>query len=105
VYARIATFEGAPEHLESGIAATRDMIDSSLDTPPEGLDGVRGIWMLVDRDTGRTMAITLFDTEEDLRRGDDALNAMSPPVPAAAERTGVDFYEVAYQRQLALPVS
>ncbi len=104
MYARVATFEGKPEHVEKGIAATREMIESSLDSPPDGLEGVRGLWMLVDRETGRSVGITLFDSEDDLRRGDDALSAMSPPVAGAAKRTGVDFYEVAFQRQLAVPV-
>jgi hypothetical protein len=45
-----------------------------------------------------------FDSEDDLRRGDDALNALSPPAEGAAKRTGVDFYEVAFERQMALPV-
>ena len=104
VYARIANFEGKPERLEEGIAATREMIESRLDSPPDGLEGVRGIWMLVDRESGRSLGITFYDSELDLRRGDDALNAMSPSDAGAAKRTDVDFYEVAFQRQLALPV-
>jgi hypothetical protein len=104
VYARIATFEGPPERLKQGVAATRKMVESSLDSPPDGLEAVRGIWMLVDRESGRSLGITLFDSEDDLRRGDDALSALSPPAEGAAKRTGVDFYEVAFERQMALPV-
>ena len=37
--------------------------------------------------------MTLFDTEEAMRRGDEALNAMNPP-GASGRRTAVDFYEV-----------
>lgn len=97
MYARVATFEGKPDQLEKGIAESRDLLESSLDSPPDGLEGVKGLWMLVDRDTGRSLGITLFDSERDLRRGDAALDAMSPPVDGSARRTGVDFYEVAYQ--------
>ena len=32
--------------------------------------------MLVNRETGKGVGITLFDTEEAMRRGDEALNAM-----------------------------
>ena len=40
--------------------------------------------------------ITFFDDEEALRRGDEALNAMSPS--GGGSRTAVEFYEVAIQR-------
>jgi hypothetical protein len=36
--------------------------------------------------------VTLFESEEAMRRGDEALNAMNPS--ADEQRTSVDFYEV-----------
>ena len=53
--------------------------------------------MLVDRERGRGIGITLFESEEELRRGDEALNAMSPP-QGGGQRTNVEFYEVAARR-------
>ena len=50
--------------------------------------------MLVDRSSGNAMGITLFDSEDAMKRGDEALNAMSP---SSGSRTGVEFYEVAVQ--------
>ncbi len=45
------------------------------------------------------MGISLFDTREDLERGDAALRAMSPPVPdAGGRRESVEIYEVALRR-------
>jgi hypothetical protein len=42
------------------------------------------MWMLVDRKTGKRLGITL-ETEDELRQGDDALNAMVPAaVPSNA---------------------
>ena len=38
------------------------------------------------------------ETEEDLRRGDEALNAMSPADPSG-QRIGVSVYEVALHKQ------
>ena len=46
-------------------------------------------------DGGRSMAISLFETEEDLRKGDETLNAMSPPGEGMGRRTSVEMYEVA----------
>jgi hypothetical protein len=36
----------------------------------------------------------LFETEEDLRKGDAALNEMSPSGPDVGTRTSVEIYEV-----------
>ena len=49
--------------------------------------------MLVDRQSGKGLGITLFESEEAMRRGDEALNAMNPG-PGGGQRTGVEFYEV-----------
>ena len=51
--------------------------------------------MLVDRSSGKSIGITLFDSEDAMKRGDEALNAMSPG--GGGSRTGVEFYEVAVQ--------
>lgn len=43
------------------------------------------------------MAISLFETEEDYRQGDETLNAMSPPGEGMGRRVAVEKYEVAVQ--------
>jgi hypothetical protein len=55
--------------------------------------------MLVDRENARGLGVTLFENEEDLRRGDEALNAMSPAVDAGQRRASVEIYEVMHRRQ------
>ena len=61
---------------------------------PTGLEGAKML-MLVDRETGKGLGITLFESEEAMRRGDEALNAMSPG--STERRTSVEFYEVPVQ--------
>jgi hypothetical protein len=51
--------------------------------------------MLVNRETGKGFGVTLFDSEEAMRRGDEALNAMSPG--STERRTSVEFFEVPVQ--------
>ena len=100
MYARIARFEGGDvTQIDDVINAARQMIDSTFDSPPEGLEGSKAVWMLVDRENARGLGITLFETEEDLRRGDQALNAMSPAVDAGQSRSSVEVYEVAHRRE------
>jgi hypothetical protein len=88
--ARVARFKGDPAQIDEAAANVRADVDSGQ--VPPGLEGAR-MMMLVDRTTGEGLGITLFDSEEAMRRGDEALNAMSPG--GGAERTAVSFYEVA----------
>lgn len=96
MFARIARFEGAdPAQVDQVIARVREDIRGE---PPEGLEGARGVWMLVDRQNGVGLGITLFETEEDLRRGDEALNRMSPG-SGGGQRASVEVYEVAIREE------
>lgn len=52
--------------------------------------------MLVDRKTGKGLGVTLFESDEALRRGDEALDARTPG--AGWERASVEFYEVPVHR-------
>ena len=100
MYARIARFEGGDtSQMDAVIDGARQMIDAKFDSPPEGLEGSKAVWMLVDRENARGLQRKLFETEEDLRRGDEALNAMSPPVDAGQRRSNVEIYEVAHRRE------
>jgi exopolysaccharide biosynthesis protein len=58
---------------------------------PEGLEGSK-MMVLVDRASGKTLGITLFESEEAMRRGDEALNAMNPE--GGQSRSSVEFFEV-----------
>lgn len=92
MYARVATFESDPANVDDAIAMVRSEVASD-ETPP-GLEGARML-MLVDRETGKGVGITIFDSEEAMRRGDEALNAMSPG--GSERRVSVEFYEVPVQ--------
>ena len=89
MYARIATFESDPSRVDDAIAMVRSEV-ASEETPP-GLEGAK-MMMLVNRETGKGLGITLFESEEAMRRGDEALNAMNPGM--SERRTSVEFYEV-----------
>jgi hypothetical protein len=94
MYARVARWEGA-----EGDALRRsaeDINSRSASGPPEGVPAT-GFLMLIDPDGGRNLAVALFETEEDMRKGDETLNSMSPGVEDGnvGKRTSVEFYEVA----------
>jgi hypothetical protein len=91
VYARVATFESDPASLDDAINMVR--VEVAGDTPP-GLEGAKML-MLVNRETGKGLGVTLFESEDAMRRGDAALNAMNPG--ASERRTAVEFFEVPVQ--------
>ncbi len=99
MFARIAKFEGAAGDQEA-IDRLRNQVEADLQGgPPPGLEDVKGVWFLVDRQSGGGLAVTLFDSEEGMRRGDEALNSMSPE-DATMQRTSVELYEVVFRREL-----
>jgi|ERR687895_115128 hypothetical protein len=100
MYARIARFEGGDtSQMDAVINGARDQVDSNFDSPPEGMEGVKAVWVLVDRENARGLGVTLFESEEELRRADEALNAMTPAVDAGQRRSNVEIYEVAHRRE------
>ena len=91
MYARVARFETEPAEFDRAIEHVRGEVAQGA---PPGLEGARML-MLVDRASGQGLGITLFASEEAMRRGDEALNAMSSG--AGARRASVEFYEVPVQ--------
>lgn len=92
MYARVARWEGADAETLKRTAA--EISADAESGPPEGLPAKK-LLLLHDLEGGRAMAITLFETEEDYRQGDETMNAMSPPGEGMGQRVGVDKYEVA----------
>jgi hypothetical protein len=91
VFARIATFESDPTNIDAAIEMVRSEIAQDA---PVGLEGAKML-MLVNRETGKGLGVTLFETEEAMRRGDEALNGMNPG--STERRTSVEFFEVPVQ--------
>jgi hypothetical protein len=95
MYVRIARFEGGdPAEADQTVARVRQRMQTER---PPGLEGAKRLLLLIDRQNGRGMGLTFFDSEEDLRRGDEALNAMTPE--GGAQRASVEIYEVGMDEQ------
>jgi hypothetical protein len=92
MYARVAAFQSDPAMVDDAIEMVRGRVESG-ETPP-GLEGAKML-MLVDRASGKGLGVTLFESEEAMRRGDAALNAMS--TGGSERRLSVEFYEVPVQ--------
>jgi len=104
MHARIARFEGGDaSRIDEQVAEMRSQITETRagglpDDAPEELrtlvDTVSRFVHLVDRETGTSIGISFCDTEENMRRADEAMNQMSPD-QGGGRRTSVEIYEVA----------
>ena len=92
MYARVARWEGAEGEA---LRRSAEQINAQAASgPPEGVPA-KGFLMLIDPGSGRSLAVALFETEDDLRKGDETLNAMTPSGDDVGNRTSVETYEVA----------
>ena len=89
MYVRVATFEDSGD-LDTAVDQVKNDVENN--NRPPGLEDAKGMMMLVNRESGKSMGIVMFETEEALKRGDEALNAMSPS--EGSKRSSVEFYEM-----------
>lgn len=90
MHARVGTYEGGDaEGLVKGFDSQTDKV--------RALDGFAGAHFLVDRDTGKGISITLWDSEEALEASLEATKQMREDAvqPAGARVVDVSHYEVA----------
>jgi hypothetical protein len=87
MWARVARFEGDPADIDARLDRLRP--GSTRAIPPELADA--RFLLLVDPASGGMLGVTLFDSEEAMRKGDEVMNAGPGN---AGSRSAVEFYEV-----------
>lgn len=98
MFARVARWEGADgATLEESANEIRAQAEAE-GGPPAGLPA-KEFLLLHDTAAGKAVAITLFETEEDYRQGDETLNSMSPPGGGMGERVSVEKFELAIRME------
>jgi len=93
MFARASTFQGSLDQTIEGIRVAREQILPAARL----MDGFKGIYILFDRESGRSLSITLWETEEDMRASEEAASRLRAE---SAETSGdtvvsVERYEVA----------
>jgi hypothetical protein len=99
VYARVATFERSDmSRMDEMIETVKERMEG--DAPPH--PAMKGGLMLVDREGGRTLGITFFDTREAIQDAEATFARMGDEIPEElrGRRVGVDVYEVAAEQRL-----
>jgi hypothetical protein len=88
--ARVVSFEGVDADRIGEIR--KEMQEGDR---PEGLPPAE-IVLLHDAEAERALVMLIFETEDDYRRGDEALSAM-PAEDTPGRRTSVNRYDVAHR--------
>jgi hypothetical protein len=91
-FARVVTFEADSEAIDAMVKEI-----GSASGPPEGMNSTR-ITVLADRAAGRAVISVRFPSEDDLKKGAEMFEAMSPPDVGNIRRVSVDVYEVLLER-------
>ena len=91
MFARIGTWQGSPDELERWISRARERVKPSVQQDP----GLKAAYWLVDRQGGKGLIITIWESEEAMRSSEQA-RARRQAVTSAATGAKVttDRYEV-----------
>jgi hypothetical protein len=93
VFARVSMFQGDPQQIDQGINYIQE---SALpDVRPD--ERFEGAYHLVDRQSGKAISITLWESEEAMRATEEEANQLRAGIAEAANATieSVETYEVA----------
>ena len=95
MWARVSRFVEPLNRLDDDIRESKDSVKELLDKSP----GSEGVYYLFDRKSGRTMAITLWESEEAMRASEDVAARMREQSTSrlGGEIVSVEHYEVAVQ--------
>jgi heme-degrading monooxygenase HmoA len=92
MFARVSTYEGPPDRMQEGISHARERILPAM----RNIAGFSGVLFLADRETGKALSITLWESEQAMRdREEEASRVRSESAEAGGETiAGVERYEV-----------
>ena len=92
MYARVSVLEGPPEQVDEGVRQAKEVV------LPRGrqIEGFKGMIALADRQSGKTLGITFWESEEAMRTSEEEANRLREESAEAGGATiaGVERYEV-----------
>jgi heme-degrading monooxygenase HmoA len=87
MYARVSTYEGSVEEYQQGL----DKMRSDILPQVQAMPGCKGILSMVDKSTGHSLSITLWDSEDALTSTRETANRVRAE---AAGATGASIADV-----------
>ena len=92
MHARVSMFEGPADQIDPGLETMRADIVGQLD----GIDGFKGILFLGNRTNGKSLAITLWESEGAMEASRESANTVRQQAADAesASIMGVEEFEI-----------
>ena len=92
MYARSTTIQAQSSSIDDGIAFVRDTVMPAL----QGMDGFIGVSLMVDRQSGRCIATSAWESEEAMRASSEAVRSVREQATQAFGGTAdVEGWEIA----------
>ena len=97
MFARVSTYTGTSDEIDVAIRQVRENTLTKL----KQLEGYKGAYFLIDRQNGKSIAVTLWESEEAMSTSEEAANDLRSEVADAlgTQMVGVERYEVAVSAQ------
>jgi hypothetical protein len=97
VFARVWTLTGTSDEVDEPIRQVRENVLPRT----KQLDGFKGAYFLVDRQNGKSLTGTLWESEVAMRASEEAANSLRSELADAlgTQMVGVERYEVALAAQ------
>ena len=92
MYARMSIFEGYPEQIDEGLRQAREEVLPRA----KQMEGFKGMIALGDRQSGKTLGITFWESEEAMRASEEAADRLREESAEVGGDTiaGIERYEV-----------
>ncbi|MFQ5966769.1 MAG: hypothetical protein ACE5MI_04045 [Acidimicrobiia bacterium] len=92
MFARVSTFQETPEGIAESLERNSEVVEKA-----DAISGFKGLYYLVDRSSGKSVAITLWDTQDAMHRSEEAANQIreDESVATGGEIVSVERFEVA----------
>ncbi len=94
MFARVSTFQGKPERLDDGVRFYKENVIPTT----KKMTGFKEAFLMVDRKSGKTVGVTIWDTEQNLRASTaaaDKLRAKGVQSIESSQRPMVEIFEIA----------
>lgn len=91
MFARVSTLSGDPQDFDQMESQLRGVLPSV-----RGLAGFKGVLAMFDRSSGRSLAVTLWESEQAMKDSEEAANKIREESAAATgeQIIGVERFEV-----------
>ena len=93
MFASVSTYQGDPGQIDQGLDYARENILPKV----KQVDGFEGVYNLVDRESGKALTLTLWESEQTMRASEEEANRLRSESAESASATieNVQRYEVA----------